>query len=119
MKQISAILKPHVVPRVIDAIRKLPSVPVCKIIEVKGFGRQKSYLHAYLGSEYSMAYVPKIMVQMEVTDEQTENIIAVIIEATRSGRMGDGKIFVLPANEESSLLVGIENSHSQKCCQEL
>ena len=69
----------------------------CEVHEVKGYGRQKSYLDEYRGSEYSMAYLPKVEISLWVEDARSEEVIAAIADIARTGRMGDGKIFVLPA----------------------
>ena len=73
----------------------MPLLTDCCIWEVKGYGRQKNYLNEYQGSEYSMAYLPKVMVVVRVKDEHLENTLTKIVETTRTGRMGDGKIFIL------------------------
>lgn len=98
MKQIVAIVKPYRVEEVLDALRLAP-LEACEIREVKGYGRQKSYLDEYRGSEYSMAYLPKVEVSLWVEDQSVEEVLRTIVEAARTGRMGDGKILVLPASE--------------------
>ena len=69
----------------------------CGVSEVKGYGRQKSYLDEYRGSEYSMAFLPKVEITVWVDDLRVEEVVRTIVEVARTGRMGDGKIFVLPA----------------------
>ncbi len=93
MKLLSVVVKPHIVPRLVDRLRALP-VHAMQIKEVKGFGRQKNYLDEYLGSEYSAAYIPKVLIEMVVEDADAEEVIAKVIETARTGRMGDGKIFI-------------------------
>ena len=100
MKQIIAIVKPYLVEKVLDALKPAP-VDVCGVCEVKGYGRQKSYLDEYRGSEYSMAYLPKVEITLWVEDPHVEEVVRMIVEVARTGRMGDGKIFVLPAMEGS------------------
>ncbi len=95
MKSVTAIVKPHVVPRLAEVLRKTPQVISVDFVEVKGYGRQKNYLNEYQGSEYSSAYLPKVMVEVRVKVDDLEEVLSTIIEATRTGRMGDGKIFVL------------------------
>ncbi len=95
MKSIIAIVKPYVVPRLAEVLRKTPQVIGVDFVEVKGFGRQKNYLNEYKGSEYSMAYVPKVMVEIRVKSDDLELVLAAIMDTTRTGRMGDGKIFIL------------------------
>ena len=95
MQQVVAIVKPYLVEKVLDAL-KLTPVEACGVCEVKGYGRQKSYLDEYRGSEYSMAYLPKVEITLWVEDACAEDVIRGIVEVARTGRMGDGKIFVLP-----------------------
>jgi len=98
MKQIIAIVKPFLAEKVLDALRHAP-VEACGVCEVKGYGRQKSYLDEYRGSEYSMAFLPKVEITLWVDDLRVEEVLRTVVEAARTGRMGDGKIFVLPAGE--------------------
>jgi len=96
VKQVIAIVKPYLVEKVLDALRHAP-LEACGVREVKGYGRQKSYLDEYRGSEYSLAFLPKVEVTLWVDDLRVEEVVRTIVEAARTGRMGDGKIFVLPA----------------------
>jgi len=96
MKQVVAVIKPYLAERVLDALGQVP-LEACRVREVKGYGRQKSYLDEYRGSEYSMAFLPKIEITLWVNDSHVEEIVRSIVEVARTGRMGDGKIFVLPA----------------------
>ena len=96
MKQVVAILKPYLVEKVLEALRHAP-LEACSVREVKGYGRQKSYLDEYGGSEYSMAFLPKVELTLWVDDLRVEEVVHAVVEIARSGRQGDGKIFVLPA----------------------
>jgi len=96
VKQIIAVVKPYLVEKVLDAL-KLAPVESCGVCEVKGYGRQKNYLDEYHGSEYSMAYLPKVEISLWVEDISVEEVVRAIVEVARTGRMGDGKIFVLPS----------------------
>jgi nitrogen regulatory protein P-II 1 len=98
VKRVIAIIKPHLAEKVLDAL-KLAPLEMCEIVEVKGYGRQKSYLSAYRGSEYSHAYLPKIQFNLWVEDLRVEEVIHSISTVARTGRQGDGKIFVLPVDE--------------------
>jgi len=100
VKQIVAVVKPYLVEKVLDALQRAP-VEACGVCEVKGYGRQKSYLDEYRGSEYSMAYLPKVEITLWVDDLRVEDVLRTIVEVARTGRMGDGKIFVLSATEAS------------------
>jgi nitrogen regulatory protein PII len=96
MKEIVAIVKPYRAEEVLEAIGQVP-LEVCGVREVKGYGRQKSYLDEYHGSEYSLAFLPKVEITLWVEDERVEDVVRAIVGAARTGRQGDGKIFVLPA----------------------
>lgn len=96
VKQIIAIVQPFLAEKVLDALKHAP-LEACAVHEVKGYGRQKSYLDEYRGSEYSMAFLPKVEIALWVDDLRVEEVVRTIVEVVRTGRMGDGKIFVLPA----------------------
>ncbi len=96
MKEVIAIVKPFVAERVLEALKFAP-LEACAVREVKGYGRQKSYLDQYGDSEYSLAFLPKVEIQLWVDDARADEVIDRIVEAARTGRMGDGKIFILPA----------------------
>jgi len=96
VKQVVAIVKPYLVEKVLDALKHAP-LEACGVREVKGYGRQKNYLDEYRGSEYSMAFLPKVEITLWVDDLRVEEVVRTIVEVARTGRMGDGKIFVLPA----------------------
>ena len=95
MKQIIAVVKPYLAEKVLEALKRAP-LEACSISEVKGYGRQKSYLDQYSGSEYSLAFLPKVEITLWVDDARAEEILRKIVEVARTGRMGDGKVFVLP-----------------------
>ncbi len=98
MKEVIAIVKPFLAERVLEAL-KLAPLEACTVREVKGYGRQKSYLDQYRDSEYSLAFLPKVEIQLWVDDARVAEVVERITVAARTGRMGDGKIFVLPAGE--------------------
>jgi nitrogen regulatory protein PII len=95
MKQIVAIVKPYLAEKVFEALRRAP-IEALNVREVKGFGRQKNYLDEYLGGEYALAFLPKVEITVWVDDHRVEEIVRKIVGLARTGRMGDGKIFVLP-----------------------
>lgn len=96
MKQVIAIVKPFLAEKVLESLRLAP-LEACSVREVKGYGRQKNYLDQYGDSEYSMAFLPKVEISLWVDDARVDEVTRKIVEVARTGRMGDGKIFVLPA----------------------
>ncbi|MDE0934824.1 MAG: P-II family nitrogen regulator [Mariniblastus sp.] len=102
MKQIVAIVKPFLAERVVASIAD-NQVEEISIREVKGYGRQKNYLDQYGENEYSLAFVPKVEISIWVQDEQVDSIIEQIVSVSRTGRLGDGKIIVIPVVEPISL----------------
>ena len=101
MKEVIAIVRPFLAERVLEALRLAP-IEACTVREVKGFGRQKSYLDQYGDSEYSLAFLPNVEIQLCVEDARVDEVVGRITTAARTGRMGDGKIFVMPAMERGS-----------------
>ncbi len=95
MKEVIAVVKPFLAERVLEAL-KLAPLEACTVREVKGYGRQKNYLDRYGDSEYSLAFLPKVEIQMWVDDARVDEVIDLIMEAARTGRIGDGKVFVMP-----------------------
>ena len=96
MKQIIAVVKPFLAEKVLEALKRAP-IEALNVREVKGYGRQKSYLDQYGDSEYSLAFLPKVEITLWVDDARYEETMRKVVEVARTGRMGDGKIFVLPA----------------------
>ena len=95
MKQIIAVVRPHIAESLLAGLKRAP-VEAISVTEVKGFGRQKSYLDQYEQSEYSEAFLPKIEISLFIDDSRVEEMLEKLVAMSRSGRMGDGKIFVLP-----------------------
>jgi nitrogen regulatory protein PII len=95
MKQVIAIVKPYLAEKVLEALNRAP-VEALRVKEVKGFGRQKSYLDQYGDTEYSLSFLPKVEITLWVDESRVEEIIRKIVAVARTGRIGDGKIFVLP-----------------------
>ena len=98
VKQIVAIVKPYLAEKVLEGLKRAP-LEACSVSEVKGYGRQKSYLDQYGDSEYSLAFLPKVEIKLWVDDARAEEIVRRIVEVARTGRMGDGKIFMMPVAE--------------------
>src|ERR1700691_3358322 len=96
MKQLTIVVKPFCAEAVLKAIADM-DVSACIVQEAKGYSRQKGYLDRYVGSEYSMAFLPKVEISVVVADDQAEEVANQIVKAARTGRIGDGKVFVVPA----------------------
>ncbi len=97
MKQVIAIIKPYLAEQVLEALKRAP-LEALSVREVAGYGRQKSYLEEYGENEYAMAFLPKVEISMWVDDARVDEIVRRVVEVGRTGRMGDGKIFVLPGD---------------------
>ena len=93
MKQLTVVVKPFRAEAVLQAVAEL-GVAACVVREAKGYSRQKGYLDRYVGSEYSMAFLPKVEITVWVSDQRAEQVADRIVRTARTGRMGDGKIFV-------------------------
>jgi nitrogen regulatory protein PII len=94
MKQLTIVIKPFLTEAVLKAIADL-NVTACVVQEAKGYSRQKGYLDRYMGSEYSLAFLPKVEVSVWVSDDRVDEVADRIVRTARTGRMGDGKIFVV------------------------
>lgn len=95
MKQLTIVVKPFRAEAVLRVIAEL-GVTTCAVREAKGYGRQKGYLDRYRGSEYSTAYLPKVEITVWVTDEQAFELSEKLPNVARTGRIGDGKVFIIP-----------------------
>src|SRR2546426_11602271 len=98
MKKIEAIIKPFKLEEVKDALADL-SVEGMTVSEVKGFGRQKGHTEIYRGSEYTVDFLPKIKIELVLPDNRVEAAVAAIVKTAKTGKIGDGKIFVIPVDE--------------------
>src|SRR3990172_10851825 len=103
MKQIIAIVKPFLVEKILDALRRAP-LEALSVAEVKGMGKQKNYLDRYADTEYSLTFLPKVEITVWVDDLRAEDVARKIVEIARTGRMGDGKIFILPAQPYDAVI---------------
>jgi nitrogen regulatory protein P-II 1 len=93
MKKIEAIVKPFKLEEIKDALGEV-GITGMTVSEVKGFGRQKGHTEIYRGSEYTVDFLPKIKIELVIADSQADNAVAVIIKAAKTGKIGDGKVFV-------------------------
>src|SRR4051794_25641844 len=94
MKQLTIVVKPFCAEAVLRAIAEV-DVTACVVREAKGYSRQKGYLDRYVGSEYSMAFLPKVEISVWVADDRADEVADRIVRAARTGRMGDGKVFIV------------------------
>ncbi len=98
MKKIEAIIKPFKLDDVKEALNGI-GIKGMTISEVKGYGRQKGHTEIYRGAEYVVDFLPKIKVEVIVDGDQVDQVVETIVEAARTGKIGDGKIFVLPVEK--------------------
>ncbi len=105
MKLLIAVIKPSKLDEVREALTAL-GVEGMTASEVKGYGRQKGHREIYRGSEYTVHFVPKIKIEVAVADELAERAVQAIQDASRTGQIGDGKIFVLPLEEAVRIRTG-------------
>jgi nitrogen regulatory protein P-II 1 len=98
MKKIEAIIRPHKLDAVQDALSEA-GFRGLTITEVRGYGRQKGHSEIYRGSEYSVNFIPKMKLELICVDDQVEKAITLIVTNARTGEVGDGKIFVVPVEE--------------------
>jgi len=103
VKQVIAVIKPFLAEKVLEGLKRAP-LESLSVREVKGYGRQKSYLEEYGRTEYSTAFLPKVEITMWVDDSRVEEIVRRVVEVARTGRMGDGKIFVLPGESYETVI---------------
>jgi len=105
MKLIRGILKPHKLDDVKNALMEIGIIGMT-VIEVKGYGRQKGHSELYRGAEYKIDFVPKVQIDVVVTDDQVEIVVEKIVSSAKTGRIGDGKVFVLPVEETVRIRTG-------------
>jgi nitrogen regulatory protein P-II 1 len=105
MKLILAVIKPHRLDDVKDALREL-GVNGMTSIEAQGFGRQRGHTEVYRGAEYQVDFVPKVQIEVLAEDDQVQTIVDTIISSARTGKIGDGKILVLPAEQVYRIRTG-------------
>jgi nitrogen regulatory protein P-II 1 len=105
MRKIEAIIKPFKLDEVKDALNAI-GIQGMTVTEVKGFGRQKGHTELYRGAEYVVDFLPKIKVEVAVSDDMSDKCVQAIVEAANTGRIGDGKIFVTPLDEVIRIRTG-------------
>jgi nitrogen regulatory protein P-II 1 len=109
MKKIEAVIKPFKLDEVKEALQEI-GIQGLSVIEAKGFGRQKGHTELYRGAEYVVDFLPKVKIELVVTDEQCEQVIDAIVGAARTGKIGDGKIFVSTVEQAVRIRTGEEGA---------
>ena len=107
MKKVEAIIKPFKLDEVKEALQEI-GVQGLSVIEAKGFGRQKGHTELYRGAEYVVDFLPKVKIEVVIQDEILEDVIAAISDAAKTGKIGDGKIFVYDASRAVRIRTGEE-----------
>jgi len=105
MKKVEAIIKPHKLDEVKSALGEL-NIEGMTVTEVKGFGRQKGHSEVYRGAEYQVDFLPKIKVEVVTTDDLAAKLAEAIMNAARTGKIGDGKIFITPVDDGVRIRTG-------------
>ena len=105
MKKLEAIIKPFKLEEVKEALAEL-GIEGMTVTEVKGFGRQKGHTEIYRGSEYTVDFLPKVKVEVVMADDLIEKAVNVVVAAAKTGKIGDGKVFVLPVEESYRVRTG-------------
>jgi nitrogen regulatory protein P-II 1 len=105
MKKVEAIIKPFKLEEVKEALNAL-GIQGMTVSEVKGFGRQKGHTELYRGAEYIVDFLPKVKIEVVVKDEILEAVLNAVTEAAKTGRIGDGKIFVIPVEDTIRIRTG-------------
>lgn len=108
MKKIEAIIKPFKLDDVREALSDV-GFSGMTVTEVRGFGRQKGHTEIYRGAEYAVDFLPKVKIELVLPDERVEQAIEIIVAAAHSGKIGDGKIFVLPVEQVVRIRTGEKN----------
>ena len=111
MKKIEAIIKPFKLDEVKEALQEV-GIQGLSVIEVKGFGRQKGHTELYRGAEYVVDFLPKVKIEVALDDDQVEPAIAAIIDAAKTDKIGDGKIFVSTIEQAIRIRTGESGSEA-------
>ena len=111
MKLVKAIIKPFKLDDVREALSEI-GIQGITVSEVKGFGRQKGHTELYRGAEYRVDFLPKVKIETVVSDDKVENVVNAIRESANTGKIGDGKIFVLPVEQAIRIRTGESNDEA-------
>ncbi len=105
MKKIEAVIKPFKLDEVKDALNAM-GIAGMTVTEVKGFGRQKGHVELYRGAEYDISFIPKVKIELVVSDAAADKVVAMILEKAKTGKIGDGKIFISKIDEVIRIRTG-------------
>ncbi|HKP11934.1 MAG TPA: P-II family nitrogen regulator [Blastocatellia bacterium] len=105
MRKIEAIIRPHLLDAVKNALQEV-GINGLTVTEVRGFGRQKGHTETYRGSEYKIDFLPKVKIEVALPSEMVDHAIDAILKTAKTGKFGDGKIFVLPVEEVIRIRTG-------------
>ncbi|SRR6266568_6585413 len=105
MKKIEAIIRPHLLDAVRNALQEV-NVAGMTVSEVQGYGRQKGHTEIYRGAEYQTEFIPKIKIEVIIPEDIEDSVVEAIQKAARTGKFGDGKIFVAPTDEVIGIRTG-------------
>ena len=111
MKKIEAVIKPFKLDEVKEALQEI-GIQGLSVVEVKGFGRQKGHTELYRGAEYVVDFLPKVKIEVALDDDQVEPAIAAIIDAAKTDKIGDGKIFVSTIEQAIRIRTGESGSEA-------
>ncbi|MCP3128070.1 MULTISPECIES: nitrogen regulatory protein P-II [Shewanella] len=111
MKKVEAIIKPFKLDDVRESLAEI-GITGMTVLEVKGFGRQKGHTELYRGAEYMVDFLPKVKIELVIQDELVDQAIDVIVETARTGKIGDGKIFVTDVERVIRIRTGEENEEA-------
>lgn len=105
MKKIEAVIKPFKLDEVKEALQDI-GIQGLSVVEAKGFGRQKGHTELYRGAEYVVDFLPKVKIELVISDDQTDAVIEAIVSAAKTGKIGDGKIFVSSVEQAIRIRTG-------------
>ncbi len=105
MKKIEAVIKPFKLDEVKDALNAM-GIAGMTVTEVKGFGRQKGHVELYRGAEYDISFIPKVKIELVVSDAVADRVVATVLEKAKTGKIGDGKIFITRVEEVVRIRTG-------------
>lgn len=105
MKKIEAVIKPFKLDEVKEALQEI-GIQGLSVVEAKGFGRQKGHTELYRGAEYVVDFLPKVKIELVISDDQTDAVIEAIVSAAKTGKIGDGKIFVSAVEQAIRIRTG-------------